>query len=68
MHTVKPQLIQSSTAPRATMRSEAPLLQPAQDAPARAARRVQTASSLIDRILSGDSRAFLDAYRQTGGE
>ncbi len=34
----------------------------------RAARLAQSADSLIDRILSGDSRAFLDANRQTGGE
>jgi hypothetical protein len=34
----------------------------------RATRLAQSADSLIDRILSGDSRAFLDANRQTGGE
>ena len=28
----------------------------------------RSAASLIDRILSGDSRAFLAATRQTGGE
>jgi hypothetical protein len=33
-----------------------------------AARLAQNADGLIDRILSGDSRAFLDANRQTGGE
>ena len=38
------------------------------DARDRGARLVQSADSLIDRILSGDSRAFLDANRQTGGE
>ena len=40
----------------------------ADDARSRAARLAQSADSLIDRILSGDSRAFLDANRQTGGE
>jgi hypothetical protein len=40
----------------------------ADDARDRAARLAQSADSLIDRILSGDSRAFLDANRQTGGE
>jgi hypothetical protein len=40
----------------------------AEDARNRAARLAQSADSLIDRILSGDSRAFLDANRQTGGE
>ncbi len=39
-----------------------------EDARNRAARLAQSADSLIDRILSGDSRAFLDANRQTGGE
>jgi hypothetical protein len=34
----------------------------------RAARLAQSADALIDRILSGDSREFLDANRQTGGE
>ena len=38
------------------------------DARDRAARLVRTADALIDRILSGDSREFLDANRQTGGE
>jgi len=38
------------------------------DARSRAARLAQSADSLIDRILSSDSRAFLDANRQTGGE
>ena len=40
----------------------------ADDARNRAARLAQSADSLIDRILSGDSRAFLEANRQTGGE
>ena len=40
----------------------------ADDARNRATRLAQSADSLIDRILSGDSRAFLDANRQTGGE
>ena len=40
----------------------------ADDARNRAAHLAQSADSLIDRILSGDSRAFLDANRQTGGE
>ena len=40
----------------------------ADDAHDRAARLVQSADALIDRILSGDSREFLDANRQTGGE
>jgi hypothetical protein len=38
------------------------------DARDRAARLAHTADALIDRILSGDSREFLDANRQTGGE
>jgi hypothetical protein len=38
------------------------------DARNRAARLAHTADVLIDRILSGDSREFLDANRQTGGE
>jgi len=38
------------------------------DARARAARLAESADALIDRILSGDSPAFLDANRQTGGE
>ena len=40
----------------------------ADDARDRAARLAQSADALIDRILSGDSREFLDANRQTGGE
>jgi hypothetical protein len=34
----------------------------------RAVRLAESADALIDRILSGDSREFLDANRQTGGE
>lgn len=34
----------------------------------RATRLAHSADGLIDRILSGDSREFLDANRQTGGE
>ena len=40
----------------------------ADDTRDRAARLAQSADALIDRILSGDSREFLDANRQTGGE
>ena len=41
---------------------------PSSEDDARAARLAESADALIDRILSGDSPAFLDANRQTGGE
>ena len=41
---------------------------PDRDARVRAAQNMQTIETLIDRVLSGDSRAFLDANRQTGGQ
>lgn len=57
---------QSDSKPTTKIHPTTPICE--DDARARAARLAESADVLIDRILSGDSREFLAANRQTGGE
>jgi hypothetical protein len=54
--------------PRSPWRAHAPAPAAPDATRERAAHLAQSAGAVIDRILSGDSRAFLEANRQTGGE